>query len=122
MRGGWSTSPSASERRWLPGEPTKQLVANAALAAERALRERRPFLHFADAQDEESGWHLSLMSDLSAAMAAGEVWNAYQPKLDIRTGRVTGVETLVRWTHKERGAVGPDQFIPVVEANGRAAN
>lgn len=103
------------------GEAGKQLVANAALAAERALGERRPFLHFDDAKDEESGWHLSLMSELGAAMAAGQVWNAYQPKLDIRTGRVTGVETLVRWSHPERGAVGPDRFIPVVEANGRAA-
>jgi EAL domain-containing protein (putative c-di-GMP-specific phosphodiesterase class I)/GGDEF domain-containing protein len=103
------------------GEAGKQLVANAALAADRALRERRPFLHFADAQDAESGWHLSLMSDLSAAMAAGEVWNAYQPKLDIRTGQVTGVEALVRWSHPERGAVGPDRFIPIVESSGRAA-
>jgi diguanylate cyclase len=99
----------------------KQQVANAALAAERALRNRRPFLHFADAQDEESGWHLSLMSELSAAMAAGEVWNAYQPKLDLRSGRILGVEALVRWTHRERGIVGPDRFIPVVEASGRAA-
>jgi EAL domain-containing protein (putative c-di-GMP-specific phosphodiesterase class I)/CHASE2 domain-containing sensor protein len=105
---------------WTSGEAGKQLVANAALAADRALRERRPFLHFADAQDEESGWHLSLMSDLSAAMAAGEVWNAYQPKLDIRTRRLTGVETLVRWSHPERGAVGPDRFIPIVESSGRA--
>jgi EAL domain-containing protein (putative c-di-GMP-specific phosphodiesterase class I)/CHASE2 domain-containing sensor protein len=103
------------------GQPGKQLVANAALAADRALSGRRPFLHFTEAQDEENGWHLSLMSELSAAMAAGEVWNAYQPKLDIGTGRVTGVETLVRWTHPERGAVGPDRFIPVVESSGRAA-
>jgi CHASE2 domain-containing sensor protein len=102
-------------------EAGKQLVANAALAADRALRERRPFLHFTDARDEENGWHLSLMSDLSAAMDAGQVWNAYQPKLDIRTGRVSGVETLVRWTHPERGAVGPDRFIPIVESSGRAA-
>jgi len=98
----------------------KQQMANAALAAERALRDRRPYLYFADADDEETGWHLSMMGELSEAMAAGEVWNAYQPKLDIRTGQVCGVETLVRWTHRERGPVGPDRFIPVVEANGRA--
>jgi len=104
------------------GEPSarKQQIANAALAAERALRDRRPYLYFADANDDETGWHLSLVGELGAAMAAGEVWNAYQPKLDIRTGQVCGVETLVRWTHRERGPVGPDRFIPVVEANGRA--
>ena len=100
----------------------KQQLANAAFAAERALRDRRPFLHFEEAKDDESGWHLSLMSELDAAMAAGEVWNSYQPKLDIRSGRICGVETLVRWTHRERGPVGPDRFIPVVEAHGRAAD
>jgi EAL domain-containing protein (putative c-di-GMP-specific phosphodiesterase class I)/CHASE2 domain-containing sensor protein len=98
----------------------EQQVANAALAAERALRDRRPFLHFAEAAHEESGWHLSLLSELSEAMAAGEVWNAYQPKLDLATGEICGVETLVRWTHRERGPVGPDRFIPIVEAHGRA--
>jgi EAL domain-containing protein (putative c-di-GMP-specific phosphodiesterase class I)/GGDEF domain-containing protein len=98
----------------------EQQVANAALAAERALRDRRPFLHFAEAADAESGWHLSLLSELGEAMAAGEVWNAYQPKLDLATGEICGVETLVRWTHRERGPVGPDRFIPIVEAHGRA--
>jgi EAL domain-containing protein (putative c-di-GMP-specific phosphodiesterase class I)/CHASE2 domain-containing sensor protein len=103
-------------------EARQQQIANAAFAAERALRDRRPYLHFAEARDDESGWHLSLMSELDSAMEAGEVWNAYQPKLDIRTGRICGVETLVRWSHRERGPVGPDRFIPVVEANGRAAD
>jgi diguanylate cyclase len=103
-------------------EGRKQQLANAAFAAERALRDRRPFLHFEDVRDDESDWHLSLMSELDAAMAATQVWNAYQPKLDMRSGRICGVETLVRWTHSERGAVGPDRFIPVVEANGRAAD
>jgi EAL domain-containing protein (putative c-di-GMP-specific phosphodiesterase class I) len=103
-----------------PKEGPEQQVANAALAAGQALRERRPFLHFADAQGEASGWHLSLLSELSAAMAAGEVWNAYQPKLDLGTGEICGVETLVRWTHPERGPIGPDRFIPVLESHGRA--
>lgn len=98
----------------------EQQIANAALAAERALRDRRPFLHFVEAADEESGWHLSLLSELSEAMAAGEVWNSYQPKLDLASGEICGVETLVRWTHRDRGPVGPDRFIPVVEAHGRA--
>jgi EAL domain-containing protein (putative c-di-GMP-specific phosphodiesterase class I)/GGDEF domain-containing protein len=103
-----------------PRHSAEQQIANAALAAERALRDRRPFLHFAEAADEASGWHLSLLSELGEAMAAGEVWNAYQPKLDLVTGEICGVETLVRWTHRERGPVGPDRFIPIVEAHGRA--
>jgi EAL domain-containing protein (putative c-di-GMP-specific phosphodiesterase class I)/CHASE2 domain-containing sensor protein len=99
----------------------KQQVANAALAADRAIRNKQAFLHFAES-DDETGWHLSLLGELKSAMAAGEVWNAYQPKLDIASGRIIGVETLVRWSHRERGPVGPDRFIPVVEAAGRAAD
>lgn len=97
-----------------------QQAANAALAADRAIRSKLRFMRFADAEGDETGWHLSLLSELESAMAAGEVWNAYQPKLDIVTGRICGVETLVRWSHRERGLVGPDQFIPLVEAHGRA--
>jgi EAL domain-containing protein (putative c-di-GMP-specific phosphodiesterase class I)/CHASE2 domain-containing sensor protein len=113
---GIADAPLADE----PRQSAEQQIANAALAAERALRDRRPFLHFAEAADEASGWHLSLLSELSEAMRAGEVWNAYQPKLDLATGEICGVETLARWTHRERGPVGPDRFIPIVEAHGRA--
>jgi diguanylate cyclase len=52
-------------------------------------------------------------------MAAGEIWVAYQPKLDIRSGRVKGAEALVRWRHPTRGAIPPDHFIPALEENGR---
>jgi EAL domain-containing protein (putative c-di-GMP-specific phosphodiesterase class I)/CHASE2 domain-containing sensor protein len=100
----------------------KQQIANAALAADRAVRQKLPFTWYSGSDENETGWHLSLLGELDAAMESGEVWNAYQPKLDIRTGRICGVETLVRWTHRERGFVGPDEFIPVVEANGRAAD
>ena len=99
----------------------KQQIANAALAADRALRNKLPFTRYAGAAGAEPEWHLSLLSELEAGMAAGEVWNAYQPKLDMTSGRIAGVEALVRWQHPERGPVGPDQFIPVVEAHGRAA-
>jgi diguanylate cyclase (GGDEF)-like protein len=45
-----------------------------------------------------------------------EVW--YQPQIDLRTGRATGVEALLRWRHPERGIVSPGEFIPVAEAIG----
>jgi len=56
--------------------------------------------------------------EVRAAIANGELVNYYQPKVDIATGRVVGVETLVRWRHPQDGIVFPDQFIGVAEAHG----
>ncbi len=102
------------------GAGWRQQAANASLAAEHAAKRGICFEWFAADGDEEIDWHLSLLGELERAMTNGEVWNAYQPKLDIASGRIVGVEALVRWDHPERGKIGPDQFIPLVEANGRA--
>ncbi|PIW30298.1 MAG: hypothetical protein COW29_04275, partial [Rhodobacterales bacterium CG15_BIG_FIL_POST_REV_8_21_14_020_59_13] len=56
--------------------------------------------------------------ELRAAIANGELVNYYQPKVWTATGRVMGVETLVRWRHPVDGMVFPDQFIGVAEAHG----
>lgn len=52
------------------------------------------------------------------AIARGELVNYYQPKVAVATGRVVGVEALVRWRHPEDGLVFPDRFIPVAEMHG----
>lgn len=56
--------------------------------------------------------------ELRAAIANNELVNYYQPKVLTATGRVMGVETLVRWRHPRDGLVFPDQFIGVAEAHG----
>ncbi|RFC36206.1 MAG: EAL domain, c-di-GMP-specific phosphodiesterase class I (or its enzymatically inactive variant) [Candidatus Nitrotoga sp. SPKER] len=56
--------------------------------------------------------------EVRAAINNGELINYYQPKVMIATGKVAGVETLVRWCHPVHGIVSPDQFIGVAEANG----
>jgi EAL domain-containing protein (putative c-di-GMP-specific phosphodiesterase class I) len=56
--------------------------------------------------------------ELRAAITLGELVNYYQPQVDLRTARVTGVETLVRWHHPLDGLVPPDQFVPLAEAHG----
>jgi EAL domain-containing protein (putative c-di-GMP-specific phosphodiesterase class I) len=99
----------------------RQQLADASLAAERAAGRGALWERFAGG-DDEADWHLSMLSELDAALLDGHVWNAYQPKMDIATGRIVGVETLVRWDHPERGPIAPDRFIPQVEAQGRASD
>lgn len=56
-------------------------------------------------------------ADLRAAIDNGELVNYYQPKVDVQSGAIVGVETLVRWRHPVDGLVFPDQFITLAEEN-----
>jgi EAL domain-containing protein (putative c-di-GMP-specific phosphodiesterase class I) len=98
----------------------RQLIANAGLAAQQAAQHGARWRRFIDADGEAIDWQLSLLGELDAAMAEGQLWNAYQPKLDMQTRKIVAVEALVRWSHPTRGPIGPDSFIPVIEEAGRA--
>jgi EAL domain-containing protein (putative c-di-GMP-specific phosphodiesterase class I) len=62
--------------------------------------------------------HLLLEASLGRAIRNREMMLGYQPKVDLRTGKVVGAEALVRWNHPEHGHMGPDRFIPVAEETG----
>ncbi len=64
---------------------------------------------------------LALVAELRQAVELGELGVAYQPKVDLMTGRPCGVEALVRWTSREHGPVGPDEFVPLAEQSGLVA-
>src|SRR5450755_222334 len=61
---------------------------------------------------------LELEIDLRRAFDADEFQLYYQPKMDLATGTIVGVEALLRWHHPERGWIPPDKFIPVAEETG----
>jgi len=61
---------------------------------------------------------LELESDLRRAFEADDFLLLYQPKMDLATGMVVGVEALLRWHHAERGWISPEEFIPVAEESG----
>ncbi len=58
---------------------------------------------------------VQLMSQLDRAIEEGQIWVAYQPKLDLRSNRLCGAEALVRWSHPELGMIAPDEFIRLAE-------
>lgn len=96
-------------------------IANAALAAQQAMiAGERWHVHDAN-EDERVDRELSLLGELDEAIGKGEIHVVYQPKLDLRTGRIASVEALVRWHHGTRGYLRPDLFIPLAERNDRIA-
>jgi EAL domain-containing protein (putative c-di-GMP-specific phosphodiesterase class I) len=76
------------------------------------------FAMYDPAQDAYARDRLILLNDLRRGMDQDELLLHHQPKLDLRSGSIVGVEALVRWRHPERGLVPPDQFIPLAEESG----
>ncbi len=85
-------------------------------AAKRAGRNRYCF--YTPAMHTSAQEHLRLVTDLRNALPERQFHLVYQPVVDLRSGRITKAEALVRWTHPVRGMVNPAAFIPVVESSG----
>jgi diguanylate cyclase (GGDEF)-like protein len=68
--------------------------------------------------DRHSTARLGMVAELRSALEERELELHYQPKADLRTGDVVGVEALLRWRHPERGMVPPDEFLPLAEQTG----
>ncbi len=99
--------------------PMTSRIGSAMLCAEEAARANDIWKFYDPERLHEAAWQLSLLSRLDQAVDTGEVWVAYQPKLDIKANRIVGAEALVRWSHPERGMIGPDEFISVAERHNR---
>jgi diguanylate cyclase (GGDEF)-like protein len=65
--------------------------------------------------DRHSTMRLGLLAELRGALSERQLELHYQPKADLRTGDVVGVEALIRWRHPDRGMIPPDDFIPLAE-------
>lgn len=87
-----------------------------ALSAARELDLR--FGQYDRAADRVVARQISLEVELRDALERHEFVNFYQPKIDLRTGKLTGAEALVRWRHPQRGLVSPSEFVPELERTG----
>ncbi|MGI4733394.1 MAG: putative bifunctional diguanylate cyclase/phosphodiesterase [Janthinobacterium lividum] len=103
------------------GRDVKDLMAGAQMAARRVRARGGDWDRFVEGDGDAARWELSLLGSFSDAIANGEIWVAYQPKVAATSRRVVGAEALVRWRHPTRGMIPPDSFIPLVESEGRAA-
>jgi len=98
--------------------PTSRL-GSALVAADEADAEALKWKFHDPARLQDVPWRLSLLSQLDKAIDNGEVWLAYQPKLDLATRRTVGAEALARWTHPEKGPISPTEFITAAEQHDR---
>ena len=94
-------------------------LGSALVAAAEAAAEGAKWREFDKAKLADAAWKLSLLSQLDAAIDDGHLWVAYQPKLDLTTRTIIGAEALVRWTHPEKGAISPIEFVAAAEQHNR---
>ena len=98
----------------------EELLRDADLAMYRSKRERVPSQGVLDLRRLHlAGYQAGLARGLPGALGRGELHLDYQPIVDAATGRINGVEALLRWTHPVRGPVSPTVFIPFAEQSGQ---
>src|ERR1017187_4592286 len=100
------------------GTTAEVLLQKADVAMYEAKRNHRCWELYASDRDIHTRQRFELLADLPAALTRGELVLHYQPKLDLATGTVLGLEALVRWQHPVHGLLFPDRFIGLAEHTG----
>jgi len=101
------------------GRSLANRLASALVAADEAAHHGLKWKYHDPETLENASWKLSMLSQLDEAIDRGEVWVAYQPKLDVGTRRIVGAEALARWTHPEKGPIAATEFVAAAEQHDR---
>jgi len=101
------------------GRSLPNRLASALVAADEAAHHGLKWKYHDPETLEDASWKLSMLSQLDEAIDRGEVWVAYQPKLDIASRRIIGAEALARWTHPEKGPIAATEFVAAAEQHNR---
>ncbi len=98
------------------GETLEQLIQNADIAMYHVKeRGKDSYQFYSDSMNLCSSNRLQMERDLRRALEKEEFELHFQPQVCARSGRIVGVEALIRWRHPERGLVSPAEFIPLAE-------
>jgi diguanylate cyclase (GGDEF)-like protein len=100
------------------GRDVDSLLQRADVAMYQAKSTLRGHVLYSPDHDSYNPDRLLLLAELRTAIDEAELRVVYQPKVELATGRVVGAEALVRWPHRRRGLVPPDEFVPVAEHTG----
>jgi diguanylate cyclase (GGDEF)-like protein/PAS domain S-box-containing protein len=99
-------------------ETAEDLLRDGAVAMHQARNYEGGYALFDPEMHTDAIRRIEVESELRSAIDESEFVLYYQPTIDLRTGRLTGVEALVRWQHPRRGLVPPMEFIPMAEESG----
>ncbi|MEG5017138.1 MULTISPECIES: EAL domain-containing protein [unclassified Microcoleus] len=101
------------------GEDAETLLKNADAAMYKAKQKgRNNYQFYTQAIGSKVSEDLNLENHLYKALKKSEFVLYYQPQINLNTGKIVGVEALIRWEHPERGLIPPDRFIPLAEETG----
>jgi diguanylate cyclase len=100
------------------GPDLSTLLRKADIAMYKAKTSRDGHHVYRDADDADDATRLQTLEDLRTALTSDQLVVHYQPKIDLDTGDVHGVEALVRWDHPTRGLLYPDGFLDLIEEAG----
>ena len=102
----------------LHGTDADTLIQKADVAMYEAKRSQLAWTVYSPQRDIHTKQRLELVEDLRDAITNGQLVLYYQPKLDLRSGRIEGVEALVRWQHPTKGLLSPATFVDLAENTG----
>lgn len=100
------------------GSEGQALLQHADIAMYEAKRNQQEYAIYDTLRDKTSLAQLTMISQLRKGIQKDELLLYLQPKIDLRSGVVAGIEALVRWKHPEHGIILPDEFIPLAEHTG----
>jgi diguanylate cyclase (GGDEF)-like protein len=100
------------------GPDFDSLLRRADIAMYTAKRKRVGYALYDPAMDKDNLQQLRLGGELHSAIEQGQLTLHYQPKIELRSGRLHSIEALVRWQHPQHGMIPPDAFIPLAERAG----